>query len=65
MVLVVKIYINEEVISTRWCRRLTDLKDGQQNYMYETDDGRVFYHKYKDGAEKLARKLLNEPKETK
>lgn len=58
MALIVEIKVNNETIIRRWCRRVDGLLSKEFVYNYETDDGRIIKHRYSDGAEKLAVKLL-------
>jgi hypothetical protein len=56
MALIVKLYINKTPIGERSIVRI----EGQPGEWcaYETDDGRIIFHHYNEGAEALARKLL-------
>jgi hypothetical protein len=59
MALIVKIFINNNCIITKHCRRdELKLKGFNEVHTYTTDDGRKIKHKYSDGAEVLAVKLL-------
>jgi predicted nucleotidyltransferase len=60
MALYVKVFINEEMIITKACHRLTDEPDKVTGvHQYRTDCGRIIEHKYGDGAAVLAQKLLD------
>lgn len=54
----VVIYINGNPIFISKARRIEPLVNKDQISTYQTDDGKKIRHKYSDGAQKLAIKML-------
>lgn len=54
----VVVYINGIPITRRTATRLEKFKGKDEVHTYVDDEGNPIFHKYSDGAEKLAVKLL-------
>lgn len=54
----VSILINGEPIFTRTARNQSEVND-KKEHLYIVDDGSEIYHARKDGAVKLAKKMLD------
>lgn len=59
----VSIFINGKPIFTRSAHRRTKRWNKDGKYAYLVDTGETVYHKYEDGAVKLAKKMLDTIKE--
>lgn len=58
MALIVEIKVNSNTVVRRWCRRTHELSTVDDICSYVTDEGKFINHRYSDGIEVLAEKLL-------